>query len=182
MAIWYVDPENGNDSNDGTSFANRVKRFHNPGGLADGDEIRIIKSPDATSIGNATWERDATFIDLELIESVRSGVGTFSGQASGSPTTVVDSAHGLQTGDAIWVDSSSPSSSYGYAGIFTITKVDNDNFTLDVTESAPNHDTVSGIGYHRMNPFCVRLATSPIKNILIHQGLDGSGDKDWQRS
>ena len=42
MAIWYVDPENGNDANDGTSFANRVKRFNDPSGLADGDEIRII--------------------------------------------------------------------------------------------------------------------------------------------
>ena len=30
MATWYLDPENGNDSNDGLSFANRVKYLNNP--------------------------------------------------------------------------------------------------------------------------------------------------------
>ena len=66
MAIWYLDPENGNDSNDGLSFANRRKTLYTPSGFVDGDEIRIIKSPDPTSIGNATWEKDSTWI-LSLI-------------------------------------------------------------------------------------------------------------------
>lgn len=54
MAIWYVDPEGGNDANGGTSFANRVKSM-NAFTPAAGDSVRIIASPPPWSIGSATW-------------------------------------------------------------------------------------------------------------------------------
>lgn len=172
MATWYLDPENGNDSNDGLSFANRKKILDNPSGFADGDEIRIIKSPDATSIGNATWERDATFTQSGV--NGRLTTATFAGQASGTPTSVADTSHGLITGDAIFVIDNA----YNYAGVHMITKVDDNTFTLDGTENAAQTASVS-VSYSKLSSFCVRLANSPIKNILGHQGLDGSGDKDW---
>lgn len=58
MAIKYLDPVNGNDSNNGTSFALRKKTMSSltSTGISAGDEIRIIQSPDPTNLGqNATW-------------------------------------------------------------------------------------------------------------------------------
>ena len=55
MAIIYVDYENGNDSNDGTTFANRKKTITSASsGASAGDVIRLAKSPDPTSLGNGT--------------------------------------------------------------------------------------------------------------------------------
>lgn len=172
MTIWYLDPENGNDANDGTSFANRKKMLYNPSGFADGDEIRIIKSPDPTSIGNATWEKDSTWIHDDAYG--RNTTGSFAGQASGTPTSVTDTSHGLITGDVILVFDSS----YDNPGVYVITKVDNDTFTLDGTDNLAQSYS-RNISYSKINSFCVRLANSPIKNILCYQGVDGSGDKDW---
>ena len=54
MTVFYVDPLNGNDSNNGQSFANRRKSLLNDGSVNSDDEIRVIKST-PTSLGNGTW-------------------------------------------------------------------------------------------------------------------------------
>ena len=165
----YVDPENGDDSNNGLTFATRKKTILG----ASNDEVRFIRSPAPTSLGNASWEKDVTYNDTELLSrSITSCV--FDGQSSGNPTTVAKTSHGLSTGDAIYVSTTS----YELAGVYLITKVDDNNFTLDGTENAP--DSISGtVHVYPLNPFCVRLASSPIKNIICHQGFDGGGDLDW---
>ena len=46
MAIYYLDYENGNDANDGLSFANRWKTMTNgatAARIAPGDTIRIME-------------------------------------------------------------------------------------------------------------------------------------------
>lgn len=58
MANLYVDLTSGNDANNAASFANRVLTI--TGGItaartAPGDVIRIMKTEDPVSIGNATW-------------------------------------------------------------------------------------------------------------------------------
>ena len=174
MTVYYVDPENGNDSNDGQSFANR-KKWWDEVNLNDGDEIRFIKSPDPTSLGNGSWESDSTYNSEEPDTSNRSiGSCTVDGQASGSPTTVAKTSHGLSTGDAVYI----ADTSYTYAGVHQVTVTDANNFTLDGTSNAADTSSTSETIY-KLNPFCVRLASSPIKNIICHQGLDGGGDKDW---
>lgn len=58
MAIFYLDVVNGNDANDGTTWANAWKTFANgptAARIAPGDEVRIAKSPDPTNVGTATW-------------------------------------------------------------------------------------------------------------------------------
>jgi len=59
MATFYLDYEGGNDANDGLSFANRWKTINNgatSARIAPGDIIRVMSSPDPTSLGiNATW-------------------------------------------------------------------------------------------------------------------------------
>lgn len=54
MAIHYVDPEGGNNANDGLSFANRKQTLTAVTPVA-GDSIRVISSPDATTLGSASW-------------------------------------------------------------------------------------------------------------------------------
>ena len=172
MTIWYVDPENGNDSNNGQSFANRKKTFNNPS-VGNGDEIRFIKSPEPTSLGNGSWERHIEYIDKTVTASGGTGGAVFDGQSAGNPTTVASNSHGLSTGDAIYVIDT-----YTYAGVHQITKVDDDNFTLDGTENAADTSATSET-FYKLNAYCVRLASSPIKNIICYQGLDGGGDLDW---
>lgn len=59
MSTFYLDYEGGNDANDGTSFANRWKTITNgatAARIAPGDTIRLMASPDPTSLGiNGTW-------------------------------------------------------------------------------------------------------------------------------
>lgn len=58
MSIFYLDYENGDDSNNGSSWANAWKTITSgatAARIAPGDVIRIAKSPAPTSIGNATW-------------------------------------------------------------------------------------------------------------------------------
>lgn len=58
MATFYLDPVNGSDAADGTTFANRWKTLASgatAARIAPGDTIRIIASPDPNSLGSATW-------------------------------------------------------------------------------------------------------------------------------
>ena len=55
---WYVDYENGNDAEDGSTWAKAWKTFTDgatAARIAAGDTIRIAKSPAPVSIGSATW-------------------------------------------------------------------------------------------------------------------------------
>jgi hypothetical protein len=68
VATFYLDFENGNDSNDGTTFANRWKTITSgatAARTAPGDVIRIMKSPDPVSLGvNATFTKQSPTITL----------------------------------------------------------------------------------------------------------------------
>ena len=55
MATWYVDFNNGLDTNNGTSFAQRVKTLTKAASLAAaGDTVRVMGKP-PTNSGTATW-------------------------------------------------------------------------------------------------------------------------------
>ena len=62
MGTFYLDFENGNDSNDGTSYANRWKTINSgatAARIAPNDTIRVMASPDPTSLGiNVTFTND----------------------------------------------------------------------------------------------------------------------------
>lgn len=68
MATFYLDFENGNDSNNGLSFANRWKTITfgaTAARTAPGDTIRIMKSPDPVSLGvNGTFTKQSQTITL----------------------------------------------------------------------------------------------------------------------
>lgn len=74
MATFYLDFENGNDSNDGTTFANRWKTITSgatAARLTPGDTIRVMKSPDPVSLGV-----NATFTKLSYAVTLASAVTT----------------------------------------------------------------------------------------------------------
>lgn len=55
MATIYVDHVGGNDANDGSTFALRRKTMPTAGAVSGGDSVRVMKSPDPTSIGACQW-------------------------------------------------------------------------------------------------------------------------------
>lgn len=55
MAIYYIDPVNGDNANDGTTYALRKKTTLPT--MAAGDTLRVVSSS-ALSLGNATWVHD----------------------------------------------------------------------------------------------------------------------------
>ena len=186
MTVYYVDPIGGNDSNNGQSFANR-KKWWDDETIGNGDEIRFIKSPDPTSIGNGTWKKDATWktSTVPAVSEDRKSWGDIDGQASGTPTTVTNayhydvgsqSGHNLETGDVVFFNSGIHN--YTHDGIFTITKVDDNTLTLDGTENFPDNTSYNH-EFYNINPYTVKLESSPIKNIICYQGVDGKGDLDW---
>ena len=68
MSTFYLDAEGGNDASDGLSFANRWKTFSSgatAARTAPGDTIRVMGSPDPTSLGiNATWTNASNAVTL----------------------------------------------------------------------------------------------------------------------
>lgn len=67
MTVFYLDFENGNDANAGTSFTTRWKSITSgatAARIAPGDEIRIMASPDPTLVGQATWTQYSKNITL----------------------------------------------------------------------------------------------------------------------
>lgn len=65
MATRYLDLQSGNDANDGSTIALAKKTLSNAStGLTGGDEVRVLKSADPTSIGNATWTNRSATVTL----------------------------------------------------------------------------------------------------------------------
>lgn len=114
MAIFYLDPENGNDANDGTTFANRWKTFGSgatAARTAPGDTIRVMASPDPTTPGSATWtDNDGTITwaaaknkvidDCETAWTASTNItaSTNTGRKQGSVSVSLAPASGFTTG------------------------------------------------------------------------------------
>lgn len=113
MATFYLDPVNGNDANDGTTFANRwltLTSGATAARTAPGDTIRVIASPDATSLGqSATWTDNSRTVTLT------SAVTSEVKQATAAWTTVTNTTSTTSTDRKF----GSTSSSLSVAGAFT---------------------------------------------------------------
>lgn len=67
MTIYYLDPESGDDTKDGLSFANRWRSFKplNSRTPAKGDEFRFRASRAPYSLGNSTWVDNQEYITMD---------------------------------------------------------------------------------------------------------------------
>ena len=179
MAIWYVDPVNGDNSKSGNSFANRRLSLatSGPNGstagtpfgtnlLADGDEVRIIKSPDFTSLGNGTWTAKPKGGGITDQVSNCTGV-------KGNSTTTINcpSAHGLTTGDPVYISTvnSAPSN---LQGLYEATVTSTTQFTVSVNTSSDTwtDNSTTFTVYINLKYNCVKLTSSYTKEIAFCAG------------
>jgi len=155
MTTFYCDFENGDDANDGTTFANRWKTLTSgatAARIAPGDEIRIMGSPAPTSLGiNGTWTSEAL-----------QGTRTVTGATNATPIEVTTStAHGYSTGDTLTIQNVGGNTATN--GTWEITVTGDRTFTLD---GSIGNGTISGNGVSRLrNNTVVRLASALTQNI-----------------
>ena len=100
MATFYLDFEGGNDSNDGTTFANRWKTITSgatAARTAPGDTIRIMKSPDPVSLGvNGTFTKGSPTITLASAKTLNIDTceTAWTGATNVTPTTTTTRKEG----------------------------------------------------------------------------------------
>lgn len=94
MATFYLDYEGGNDANDGTTFANRWKTITSgatAARIAPGDTIRVMASPDPTSLGQAaTWTNLSKTVALTTAVTANIDDGEAAWTASSNVTSTAD--------------------------------------------------------------------------------------------
>ena len=162
MAIIYVDYENGNDSNDGTTFANRKKTITSASAASSaGDVIRLAKSPDPTSLGNGTISTPHPSID-----STRT-IGTITYSNVTGSTDITVSSHNCSTGDIVEIFDNS--NAYNINGVYEVTVVDSSSLTLNNYNAGANASG-SGGKFRVISGKCIKLASAPVKNIASFAG------------
>ena len=165
MVTYYVDFEGGNDANAGTSFATRWQTLTNgatAARIAPGDEIRVMASPDPTSIGNATWTGGG-----------RLGAAAITSSTNATPIVITTTAaHGLVTGDyvtitghatntnanGVWLVGTTPTGT-----TFQILQINGANTTGN---GAGTGGTVTNVGN-----VMVKTASPLVQNIALCGGL-----------
>lgn len=166
MATFYLDYEGGNDANDGTTFANRWKTITNgatAARIAPGDTIRIMASPDPTSIGNATWTGGGRPLAINIASSTNA-----------TPIEITTSAaHGLSANDYVSViDHTTNTNANGIWKVgainsttkFTIVQIDGTNTTGNGVGGATGNIT-------KVNNTIVKTASALVQNIALCGGL-----------
>lgn len=156
MAVYYLDPIGGNNSNNGTSFANRRKSYPSSASNAfqDGDEVRIIKSPDYTSLGNATWKAKpkGTFYDESNAAKISSCTAV-----KGTTTTInCPSVHGLSTGDLVEIQYNSNYVDNNLVGYYEATVTSTTQFTIPSDTS--NDSWTDNVTNFTINPHAKYLS------------------------
>lgn len=162
MTVYYLDLKNGNDSNDGTSFANRKKTAQSFSSTpTGGDEIRIAGQPNTLVDANAKINNCSA--DCYVSHSINFTFSTTTGETSCSVSN-----HGIQTGDLIriWNNSSHSTVDERPNGVWQVTVTDQNNFKLD-NYTAPA--TGNGNGYFRYIKGAQITLTNPVvKNVACY--------------
>lgn len=93
MSTFYLDLVGGNDSNDGTTYANRWLTFTSgatTARIAPGDVIRVIASPDPTLVGTCSWTNLSKTITLPGAVTANIDTGEVAWTASANVTSTAD--------------------------------------------------------------------------------------------
>lgn len=166
MPTYYIDQDGGNDASAGTSFATRWKTITlgaTAARIAPGDEIRIMASPDPTSIGSATWTgggRPASVAIQSSTNATPIRIQTFENHKLAVNDYVVVTAHSVNTNArGVWKVSATPS-----AQSFEIVQIDGTNTTGNGVGGATGNIT-------KANNLLVKTALPLVQNIALCGGL-----------
>lgn len=158
MATFYLDFENGNDANDGTTFANRWKTVTSGATavrLTVGDTIRIMGSPAPTSLGqSATWTSGLP----QATKSITSSTNA-------TPISVSATAHGYSTGDTVVITGHTTNTNAN--GTWEITSTGANTFTLD---GSVGNGTGAGTGTVRLRNHMRVMLTTPVTQSIAATG------------
>lgn len=166
MATYYIDYEGGNDANDGLSFANRWKTMTNGATgarIAPGDNIRIMASPDPTSMGNATWTGGGRPAAINIASSTNA-----------TPIVITTAAaHGLTTGDYVVVASHTTNTNAN--GVWRVGTTPSAT-EFQILQMDGSNTTGNGVGgasgtITKANNLVVKTASPLVKNIALCGGL-----------
>jgi hypothetical protein len=159
MATYYVDFENGNDANNGLSFANRRKTYPAGTTLYGGDSVRIMASPAPTLVGSG-------YIS-PIRNTLRGGdgyVGTFYASTTVNQSYFI-SQSAIVDGDIIniWQNYNN----IGLNGTWRITKIGNNCYLDGYT--APLNTSYSNAGYfYKYTPSTIYLDTAVTTKYCIN--------------
>ena len=170
MATYYIDWEGGDDSKDGTSFANRKRTqygFQQAGiSVTGGDEIRFAGKPRQLLDSNA---RIWNWMGWRPYHYYSIGSITYS-QTTGE-TVLTWSNHGMQTGETVGIDQNSNFSNHWETinGMWEITRVDANTFKLN-DYTAPSGATTGSGGYIRKMKNSIVQLSSEVTQELASNG------------
>lgn len=134
MATFYLDFVNGNDANAGTSWATAWKTITNgatAARIAPNDTIRIAKSADPTSIGNATWTNQSATVTLSTAKTANIYLdGAWTAANSGSTTTTTTRKEGANASQITTSGTTATTTKYAYYATGTLDLSSYDAITL----------------------------------------------------
>ena len=163
MATYYIDWEGGNDSNDGTSFANRKKTQYGFQGVSvtGGDEIRFAGKPRQLLDSNAKiWNwfgwKPYNYNNISTIN-----YSTTTGQ-----TTITWTNHGCETGETVGIDQNTNFTNIQdrINGMWEVTVVDANTLKLN-DYTAPSVDTNSGGYIRKMKASVIQLSSEKTQEL-----------------
>jgi hypothetical protein len=135
--VFYVDPVNGADANNGQSFATALKNISgatSAKGVQAGDTVRIEEAPLYNTGVNATW----TSVTSRGVSPF--GTFTITGATNAAPIVCTFTNHGYSTGDVIQISGAAGNTATN--GIWKITVTSSSQFSLD--DSSGNGTWTSG--------------------------------------
>lgn len=173
MATYYLDYEGGSDAANGTTFANRWKTLTSgatAARIAPGDTVRIMGSPNPTSLGiNGTWTDSPAYGNFKTV--------AISSSTNATPIAVTSATHGLSTGNYVFIQSHTVNTKAN--GIWKVTVTSGTTFTL-------NGSTGNGVGgatgtVKNYTNTVVELASAVTKTVAS-TGNIGEGRTAWTAS
>ena len=174
MATFYLDFDGGNDANTGLSFAQRWQTITNgatAARIAPGDEIRVMASPDPTSMGSATWTGGGRPASLAGSPS----------STNTTPIVVTLNGHGLVAGD--YISLTGQASNTNAIGVWKVGTTTANTFqilNMDGSNTTGNAVGPASGGVTKVNNCMVKTATPLVQNIAL---CGGRGEKPaWTAS
>ncbi len=174
MADLYLDPIGGNDANNGTTFALRFKTITSgatAARTAPGDRIKIMKSPDPTSLGVTGVFTEGPYGVSVAIASSTNATPIVVTLSSGNYTILAPAV-----GDTLIVNAHTTNTKAN--GVWEIGAIDGTNHTVSLVNPDGTNSVGNGVGgasgtLKKINSCLVKLSSAVTKSVAVtgNQGV-----------